>query len=70
MTAIEKLNTICNGWKENENGMLVNSKNFDIIDRAFVTNEWFIIAGFGVIEGYETRDDAIEAYVANMVKND
>lgn len=70
MTTTEMLNTICDGWKENENGMLVNSKNGDIIDIAPAVGEWFIIADFGVIEGYETRDDAIEAYVSKMVKND
>jgi hypothetical protein len=70
MTTTEKLNKICEGWKENENGMLVNSKNGDIIDIAPAIGEWFIIADFGVIEGYETRDDAVEAYASKMVKND
>ena len=70
MTTIEILNTICDGWKENGNGMLVNSKNGDIIDIAPAIGEWFIIADFGVIEGYETRDDAVEAYASKMVKND
>jgi hypothetical protein len=69
MKTIEVLNTICNGWKENENGMLVNSKNGDIIDIAPAVGEWFIIGDFGVIEGYETCEDAVEAYATRMLKS-
>ena len=65
---INTLNTICEGWKENENGMLVNTNNLDIIDVAPAVGEWFIIADFGVFEGYETRDDAVEAYASMSVK--
>ena len=70
MTTIEMLNTIYKGWKQNENGMLVNSQNGDIIDIAPAIGEWFIIGDFGVVEGYETRNEAVEAYASKMVKND
>jgi hypothetical protein len=70
MTTIEMLNTICDGWNENENGMLVNSQNGDIIDIAPAIGEWFIIGDFGVVEGYETRNEAVEAYASKMIKND
>lgn len=70
MNAIELLNVICEGWTESASGMLVNAKNGDIIDIAPAVGEWFVIGDFGAIEGFETRDDAIDAYASKMTKND
>ncbi|MFZ5883990.1 MAG: hypothetical protein ACOYYI_09450 [Chloroflexota bacterium] len=49
------------GWQE-KGGMLVSKKG-DIIDFAPAIRKWFIIAKFGVFEGYETREDAVKAYI-------
>ena len=66
---VELLNKVTEGWTESHStGMLVNSKNLDIIDVAPVVNEWFIISDYGTFEGYENRDDAVEAYIALIRK--
>ena len=57
---IEKLNKVCEGWTQTKSGMLINFKNKDIIDRAPATNKWFIIAEFGVVEGCESCEEAVE----------
>lgn len=64
-TAIEALNTICPGWTESESGMLCSAHdNGGIIDSAIVSGEWFVIHGDGTVEeGFDTREDAIEAFV-------
>ncbi len=61
-STIELLNSICDGWKD-YGRMLINSKNGDIIDFAPAVGKWFIIGAFGVFEGYETREDAVKAYI-------
>lgn len=63
------LNKVSEGWTESQKGgMLVNTNTLDMIDIAPATQKWFIISDFGNVEGYETRDDAVGAYV-NLVTN-
>ena len=66
---INTLNKVSEGWSESSSGMLVNSKNLDIIDVAPAIDEWFFISDFGNVEGYETRDDAVEGYIALVRAN-
>lgn len=71
MNAIRTINVISNGWTESHSGgLLCNpAKNGGIIDKAIVSGEWFVIFGDGkpTLEGYETRDDAVEAFCAQYV---
>ncbi len=73
MNAIETLNAICEGWTEGRSGgILCNPKdNGGIIDKAILSTEWFIVFNDdrGVIEGFESREDAVEAFAAASVKN-
>jgi hypothetical protein len=65
-TQINALNKICQGWSESPSGkMLVNpNAGGGIIDSAIVSGEWFVIFNDGrkVMDGFDTRDDAIEAF--------
>ena len=66
MSVINALNTISQGWTESPSGgMLVNpNAGGGIIDVAIATGEWFIIFNDDrePMEGFDTRDDAIEAF--------
>ena len=68
MNAIEALNTIVPGWSESRpNGLICNpAPEGGIIDYTFQSNEWFVIFNDNrpTLEGYDTRDDAIEAFAA------
>jgi len=67
---VETLNKVSEGWTESRpNGLMVNSNSLDVIDCATAIGEWFIISGFGNFEGYETRDDAVEAYISMFRKH-
>lgn len=67
---IDTLNKISEGWTEGPSGnMLVNSNTLDIIDVAIATKEWFFISDLGNVEGYETREDAVEGYIALVRAN-
>lgn len=72
MTNLETLNTIAAGWTESrQGGMLCNPRLAGgIIDSNIVSGEWFIIFNDDrqSIEGYETRDDAVEAFAAASVR--
>lgn len=63
---IDALNTICPGWSEaSDGGMLCSSHpKGGIIDDAPATGEWFVIFNDerATLEGYDSRDDAIEAF--------
>ena len=53
--------------------MLVNaSEAGGVIDKAFVTNEWFVIFNDDrtIIDGLESREDAIEAFAAASILAD
>lgn len=62
-SSIDLLNALDehNRWQE-KGGTLV-SQNGDIIEFAPAIRKWFIVADFGVFEGYETREDAVKAYI-------
>ena len=63
---LNALNTISQGWTEGKaGGLLCNPNNGGgIIDVAIASGEWFIIFDNGqVIEGLDTRDDAVEAFM-------
>ena len=66
MSVINALNAISQGWSESRSGgMLVNpNAGGGIIDVAIVSGEWFIIFNDDrePVEGFATRDDAIEAF--------
>ena len=75
MNAIELLNKICKGWGESPSGsgMLVNPcESGGIIDKAYVSNEWFVIFNDDrtIIEGLESREEAIEAFAAASIVSD
>ena len=67
---IQALNTIVDGWSESRpGGLLCNpAPQGAIIDCTFITDEWFVVFNDGreTLQGYDTRDDAIEAYAAAM----
>lgn len=66
MDAINTLNTICKGWTQSRPGGLLCNPNpgGGIIDSAIVSGEWFIIFNDDrpVMEGFDSRDDAVEAF--------
>lgn len=63
---INALNTICNGWTESRPGGLLCNPNIGggIIDSEIVSGEWFVIFNDNrkALTGYESREDAIEAF--------
>lgn len=63
---IEALNTICPGWTEAQpGGMLCNpNAGGGIIDAEIKSGAWFVIFNDSRpnLEGYATREDAIEAF--------
>jgi hypothetical protein len=67
-TAIETLNTICNGWTESAPGaLLCNShKSGGIIDSEIVSGKWFVIFNDSrkALEGFASREAAVAAFVA------
>lgn len=71
MSAVEVLNTIVTGWSESRpGGLLCNpAPEGGIIDSAIVSGEWFVIFNDDrpALEGYETREDAIEAFAATVL---
>ena len=66
-TATETLNAICEGWTEAQPGGLLCNPNAGggIIDAEILSGEWFVIFNDGraTLAGYETRADAVEAFV-------
>jgi|APGre2960657404_1045060.scaffolds.fasta_scaffold196998_2 hypothetical protein len=70
-TELNALNAICNGWTEARVGGLVCNPNAGggIIDSNLVSKTWFVIFNDGrkVQEGYETREDAVEAFAASVL---
>lgn len=68
---INALNTISKGWTEATPGGLLCNPNAGggIIDKAIVSGEWFVIFNDDrqTIEGFETRDDAVEAFAASSL---
>lgn len=57
-------------WKECETGMMAcaDEKFGGIIDSAIVSGEWFCIFNDDIdaIEGFDTREDAKEAFIAKI----
>ena len=70
MTTLEALNQILPGWTESRTGGLLcnHAKNGAIIDQAVKSGEWFAVTDAGTLEGYATREDAVEAYIAANFK--
>jgi len=71
MTQLDALNTISTGWTESPSGKLLCSADISggIIDSNIVSGEWFVIFNDDreMQEGFDTRDDAIEAFaIANI----
>lgn len=66
MSQIQALNTIATGWTESRAGGLLCNPNAGggIIDVTIATGEWFVIFNDArkSLEGFDTRDDAIEAF--------
>jgi hypothetical protein len=69
MTTINALNTVSQGWTESRvGGLLCNpSKSGAIIDVALKSGEWFVIFNDNrkTLDGFESRDDAVEAFIAS-----
>lgn len=67
-SVLNALNSICVGWKESgPNGMICNAdQRGGIIDKAIASGEWFVIFNDerDLINGLDSRDDAIEAFAA------
>ena len=65
-TLIATLDAAVPGWTEGPGGMLVNPKSGGaIIDKNFSGLGWFVILNDNPtvdLEGYDTREDAVEAY--------
>lgn len=62
---INALDTICKGWTEaRPGGLLCNpNRGGGIIDSEIVSGEWFVIFNDGrTLSGYDSREDAIEAF--------
>lgn len=68
MNAVAILNTVSKGWTESRVGGLLCNPNVGggIIDFAIASKEWFIIFNDDrqPIEGFESREDAVEAFAA------
>lgn len=73
MNNLEALKKINSGWSESRPGGLLCNPDISggIIDCTHGTNEWFIIFNDDrpIIEGFESRDDAIEAFIAARMAN-
>ncbi|MCB5412099.1 hypothetical protein [Pseudogemmobacter faecipullorum] len=55
-------------WSEGPNGIICNRHEQDggIIDRAIISNEWFIVFnrdGLDTLHGFPTRDSAISRFL-------
>lgn len=67
-------NQLPSGWQESSPGGLVTNTdemNGGIIDRALMTDEWFVIfnrAGMEPVDGLKSRSEAFEAFAAAMAK--
>ena len=62
---IAALNCIAPGWTEGPGGMLcTSSSEGGIIDKNMAGLGWFIVFNDdrGTLEGFDSRDDAVEAY--------
>lgn len=63
---LNALNAICPGWTESRPDGLLCSPHpgGGIIDCSWVSREWFVIFNDGrpPVEGFDSRDDAIEAF--------
>ena len=62
---VAALNSICPGWSEATVGGMVCTADprGGIIDKAILSGEWFVIfPDASIVSGYESREDAIEAF--------
>lgn len=70
---INALNALIPGWTESTvGGLICNPSIFGgIIDSEIVSGEWFIIFNDDreVLEGFETREDAIEAFSSSQIEH-
>ena len=69
---VAALNAICPGWGEATTGGMVCSANprGGIIDSAIKSGEWFVIFNDSrpVLDGFESREDAIEAFAYHSLQ--
>jgi hypothetical protein len=74
MTTTQLLDTVSKGWTESRPGCMLCNPNAGggIIDNEIVSGEWFVIFNDSrkSLFGYETREEAVEAFAAASVKND
>lgn len=66
---IEKLNDVCSGWTGCGSLICNPAWNGAIIDQAIVPKTWFVIFNNDLIEdieGLDTKEDAVEAYIAGV----
>lgn len=69
---LKALDAVVECWSESRPGGMICNPNVGggIIDSALVSGEWFVVFNDGreTIEGFESRDDAVEAYAIEMRK--
>lgn len=69
---LNDLNRVAPGWKVGcSEGILSNAAPYGgIIDKNLVSGEWFVIFNndnFEALDGFATRDEAIDAFVDTMM---